>query len=210
MKNSSLLGAVITAALAAVFFSRKANAANTDAQYAGVIAAGDAVFNVNIPVPVSSWDSPDIIGGLMDSLTPSNLSDAGVQALTQREGFSATPYPDHKGYSIGYGHLILPTENFTVIDEAQGRSIFMDDVAWAVAAVIHAIAVPLTQNQFDALVSFCFNVGKTAFSNSTLVKRINAGDSSAADEFGRWVYASGEVNSSLVARRQGESAQFLA
>jgi lysozyme len=141
-----------------------------------------------------------------------NLSPAGLDALKLREGFAPTQYPDHKGYSIGYGHLILPTDPYnadTVLSEAEAAQILAGDVSWAESAVANKITAPLSQNQFDALVSFCFNVGAGAFGGSTLVRRINANDPGAADEFARWVIASGVVNESLVTRRRSEVTQFL-
>ena len=151
---------------------------------------------------------------IMDAVTPTpqdnptQLSGQGLAKLQQREGFAATPYQDHKGYSIGYGHLIKPGENLTHVTVAQALDLLATDVQWAQDAVSSAITVPLAQPQFDALVSFCFNVGAGAFKRSTLVKRINAGDPEASGEFGRWVYASGQVNSALVGRRQSEQQQF--
>jgi lysozyme len=139
---------------------------------------------------------------------PTNMSGAGLLALTQREGFAATPYPDHKGQSIGFGHLIKAGESFTSITRDQGMALLASDVQWATEAVAKAIKVPLSQGQFDALVSFAYNVGAPAFTRSTLVQRINAGDPGASSEFGRWVYASGVVDSGLVARRHSEQSQF--
>lgn len=139
---------------------------------------------------------------------PTALSSDGLEALMDREGFSSTPYYDFKGSSIGYGHLIKPGESFASISQEVAAQLLASDVAWAVDAVRSAVLAPVDQNQFDALVSFCFNVGAGAFSRSTLVRRINAFDPNAADEFGRWVYAGGRVNDGLIARRQSERAQY--
>ncbi|OCS48882.1 hypothetical protein BEK67_19675 [Ralstonia pickettii] len=140
-----------------------------------------------------------------------HLSDAGLQALAQREGFSATPYWDHKGYSIGYGHLIKAGENLTNVTRDQAAQLLASDVAWAEQAVANNVTAPLSQNQFDALVSFAFNVGAPAFAKSTLVSLLNAGDYSAAGEqLPRWNKASGVVNGALVSRRASEVAQFYA
>ena len=139
---------------------------------------------------------------------PTRMSAAGLDALKVREGFSASPYPDHKGYSIGYGHLIKPGERLSYVSIQQATDILAADVAWAQDAVTASITAPISQAQFDALASFCFNVGAGAFARSTLVRRINQGDPAAADEFARWVFASGQVNGALVARRNSEQAQF--
>lgn len=71
------------------------------------------------------------------------------------------------------------------------------------------VGVTLNQNQFDALVSLCYNIGKTAFKNSTLLRLLNQGDyTGAAAEFDKWVYAGGVVNSTLVTRRRKERSLF--
>jgi GH24 family phage-related lysozyme (muramidase) len=139
---------------------------------------------------------------------PSVLSGYGLAALQRREGFSAKPYPDHKGFSIGYGHLIKAGENLTLLSVSEALEILAADVLWAQDAVMQGVTAVINQNQFDALVSFCFNVGAGAFSRSTLVKRINADDPQASNEFARWVYASGQINQSLMARRESEAQQF--
>lgn len=141
---------------------------------------------------------------------PTSMSPDGLEALMKREGFSETPYPDHKGYSIGFGHLIKPGESFTRITRGEAAQLLAADVEWAEDAVRSAVLVPLNQSQFDALTSFAYNVGAGAFKRSTLVRKINAYDPTAADEFGRWVYASGAVVPGLVARRAEEAAQFTA
>ena len=166
------------------------------------------------PAEGSSQNTADIVAGILDSFTPSQannptaMDDAGVQAIADREGFSAMPYADHKGWSIGYGHLIKSGENLPTVTQDQARTLLMFDIAWAQDAVSSAITVPLTQNQFNALTSFCYNVGAGAFKKSTLVKRINANDPGAIDEFSRWIFASGQPNAALQARRASEAQQF--
>lgn len=136
------------------------------------------------------------------------LSPSGLDKIKGFEGFSATPYSDHKGNSIGYGHLIKAGENLTFVTREQAAEILSRDVAWAENSVRKSVQVALTQAQFDSLVSLCFNIGQGAFEKSTLVAKLNAGDSGASAQFDRWVYASGSVNASLVARRQQERADF--
>lgn len=139
---------------------------------------------------------------------PDTLSPQGIAALQKREGFSATPYADHKGFSIGFGHLIKPGEALQYVSIAQATDLMMQDVQWAQDAVFSAIAAPITQAQFDALVSFAYNVGAGAFKGSTLVRKINTGDTTAAAEFSRWIYASGQQNAALITRRTSERQQF--
>ena len=138
------------------------------------------------------------------------FSDAGVEVIKRFEGFSPVPYRDAQGWSIGYGHFIKPGETFTAISEAQGRALLKADAKVASDTVSNKVRVPLTQNQFDALVSFTYNVGVNAFANSTLLARLNAGDySGAAAQFARWNKSQGEVLAALDRRRSNERELFM-
>jgi lysozyme len=197
MRGAALLA--FGAALAAFFVSRNAQAKMTDAAGAGYITGGDTVETSNEVTGMSYADNP------------TGLSDAGLAALKQRESFSPTSYPDFKGRSIGYGHLIKDGENIAEpISESDAASLLADDVGFAEQAVNDGVHVAINQNQFDALVSFVFNVGRSAFMHSTLLTRLNMGDAGAVDEFARWDMAGGKVNEALVARRASEAEQFQA
>lgn len=123
------------------------------------------------------------------------------------------PTPDDK-WTIGWGH----TEGVRQGDEIsreQAQMFFEDDVAWATRAVNREVKVGLTQNQFDALVSFVFNVGEANFKTSTLLKKLNRGDyEGAAQEFPRWNkqrQKNGQLKvlRGLVRRRAEEMEVFL-
>lgn len=142
-----------------------------------------------------------------------DLSIAGLDAIKRHEAFVATPYLDAAGkWTIGYGHLIKAGESFDSLSESAALSLLSRDVNAAENAVNSLVRATLTQPQFDALVSFVFNVGAGAFRSSTLLKKINSGDATAAAEFGRWVYVtkSGQklVANGLVSRRQSEAQLF--
>ena len=95
------------------------------------------------------------------------------------------------------------------ISRERGLHLLMKDARDAERAVQEAVHVPLRQEQFDALVSFTFNVGGGAFRSSTLVRKLNAGDArGAGDEFLRWATAGGRVLEGLRRRRQAERALF--
>lgn len=143
---------------------------------------------------------------------PSHISAAGLSMIEHHEGWSAKPYKDAAGYwTIGYGHKILPGESFTTISKATGRALLAKDAQKAEQAVKDYVKVSLSQGQFDALVSFTYNLGGGALRDSTLLKKLNAGDyHGAALEFDRWTKAGGKVLSGLVARRADEKALFLA
>ena len=90
------------------------------------------------------------------------------------ESFSATPYLcPAKKLTIGFGHLILPGEIFTLITEQEAEELLRKDVAIFESCINNAVKVPISQNQFDALVSFAFNIGCQKFLESTLLKELN-------------------------------------
>jgi len=145
-----------------------------------------------------------------------DLSQSGINFIRGQEGFSSTSYKDATGQSIGYGHFIKPGESFpATITEAQGRVLLSQDTALANAAVKNSVKVPLTQDQHDALVSLTYNIGVTAFRNSTLLKKLNASDyAGAAAQFSVWNKSRDPhnnlvVNTSLVSRRAQEKELFL-
>jgi lysozyme len=80
---------------------------------------------------------------------------------------------------------------------------------WAEQVVNHAVKVPITQDEFNALVDFVFNVGAGNFDSSTLLRELNAGDyAGAADQFARWDLAGGKVVEGLLRRRVAEADLF--
>lgn len=145
-----------------------------------------------------------------------SLSQVGLDHLKRIEGWSSVVYKDQAGLpTIGYGHLLKPGEHFTEITRQMGEALLRQDVYFAVNAVNNMVKVDLTQGQFDALVSFVYNVGVGAFESSTLLRKLNAGDYDGAFvEFERWnkVTVNGEkiVSSGLVNRRRSEQELFLA
>jgi len=91
---------------------------------------------------------------------------------TGRAVWANAPLP--RGATIGYGHLIKPGEDFrNGITEAQATALLRADVAVAESIVQNVITGPLSQNQFDALVIFAYNIGAKNFANSTVVKYVN-------------------------------------
>ena len=135
-----------------------------------------------------------------------HITDNGLKIIKQFEGFSPKIYLDAAGLeTIGYGHLILPHEKSTFkkgISLAEAESLLKRDVQLAENAVARLIKTPLTNNQFDALVSFTFNVGAAALQRSTLRHKINHGEHEGVPaELNKWVYAGGEKLPGLLQRR---------
>jgi lysozyme len=117
------------------------------------------------------------------------------------------PTPDDVP-TIGWGHTRGVAMGDTCTRE-QAQIWFMEDIAWAVDCVNRAVKVPMTQPEFDALCSLCFNIGCPAFSGSTLVKLLNESDyDGASEQFRRWNKQNGKVLAGLTNRRAAEAALF--
>lgn len=145
-----------------------------------------------------------------------HLSENGLDFIQRFEGFSALPYRCPAGYwTIGYGALRdltgqLVTADTTAVSESEARILLARDAVVAASAVRRLIAVPLSQGQVDALVSFTFNLGAGALQRSTLRRLINNGEyDRAATEFPKWVWAGGHKLPGLARRRKAEQVLFL-
>lgn len=149
----------------------------------------------------------------------SEPSEIGKLSVSQRlvdmikgfEGFRAYPYTCPGGsLTIGYGTTIKPGE-YTSITKEQGEALLRKSISGFERSVKNLVKVPLNQNQYDALVSFTYNVGAGALKRSTLLKKLNSGDySGAADELLKFTKANGKVLEGLVRRREKERNLFLA
>lgn len=140
----------------------------------------------------------------------------GLAFIAGWEGWSATPYPDIAGvWTIGHGstHGLdgLPvTAEHRTITEAEGMALLRRDVRHAAGAVERLCPVPLEQHQFDALVSWTYNLGSGALQASTMRRCILRGDhAAAADELRRWVWAGGQRVYGLMRRREAERTTYL-
>lgn len=137
-------------------------------------------------------------------------SQKGINLIKEFESCRLTAYQDTAGvWTIGYGHTGGVSSGMT-ISQAQAEAYLKGDLARFEKAVNQNVTVGITQNMFDAMVSFTFNVGDGALKNSTLLKKVNSGDiDGAANEFDKWVYSGGKVVDGLVRRRAAEKALFL-
>lgn len=133
------------------------------------------------------------------------LSVPGAAELTAREGLRLKAYKDTKGiWTIGVGHTGPEVVEGLVITKDEAIAIFQKDVKWAEDAVNNKVEVPLNQNQFDALVSFIFNIGETAWYKSTMLRLLNKGDyEGVIKQFDRWV-----IPKEITGRRMSEKQQF--
>jgi len=142
-------------------------------------------------------------------------SEKGIALIKEFEGCKLTAYQDSVGvWTIGYGWT-QPVDGkpiragMTIKQETAERLLKTGFVSYE-SDVSRLVKVGLTQGQFDALVSFTYNLGARSLSTSTLLRKLNAGDyAGAADEFLRWNKAGGKVLNGLTRRREAERALFL-
>ena len=142
-------------------------------------------------------------------------SEKGIALIKQFEGCKLTAYQDSVGiWTIGYGWT-QPVDGkpiragMTIKQETAERLLKTGLVSYE-SDVSRLVKVGLTQGQFDALVSFTYNLGARSLSTSTLLRKLNAGDyAGAANEFLRWNKAGGKVLNGLTRRREAERALFL-
>ena len=133
------------------------------------------------------------------------VSPTGRAWTAHCEGCSLTAYPDSGAYSIGYGHRGVG-EGVQWTREMAEKQLDIDLAhACEVLNDPEIVKVDLTQGQFDALADFIFNLGEGHFRESSLLRVLNFGEySRVPDELRRWIYADGEPNAGLKARREGE------
>lgn len=141
-----------------------------------------------------------------------NTSENGLHLIKVFEGLGLRPYICPAGLlTIGYGHVMGPLEKIKYkngITEAQANELLRKDLVRFEKAI--NLVPHLTQNEFDALVAFVFNIGIEAFNTSTIRRLLMAGlKQKASLEFGRWVHAKGKVLPGLVRRRRAERDLFL-
>lgn len=139
----------------------------------------------------------------------------GIDLIKEFEGCRLTAYKCPAGvWTIGYGHTGKvdgkAVASGMAISAAKATELLKADLATYEAAVNSYVTAPITQNMFDALVSFAFNCGAGALKGSTLLKKLNAKDySGAAAEFPKWNKAGGVVLNGLIRRREREQQLFL-
>ena len=137
------------------------------------------------------------------------ISDLGIDFIKQWEGCSLTAYQDVAGvWTIGVGHTggVEPGDSIT---EEEAEALLLEDLAWVEECIHDTVNVPLHQPHYDALCSFIFNIGGSAFAGSTMLELLNEylyWDASL--QFDRWVNAGGEQVQGLVNRRNAEQLIF--
>lgn len=139
------------------------------------------------------------------------ISKKGIDLVKSFEGLELKAYKDSVGVTtIGYGSTGPHVSMGTTITKEQAEYLLKKDLERFEKGVSDLVKVPLNQNQFDALVSFSFNLGLGNLKSSTLLKKLNASDyTGASKEFERWNRAGGKVLKGLTRRRIAERDLFL-
>lgn len=157
-------------------------------------------------------ESEEALERLLSGPRPARrISPQGLEAIKRHEGVRLTAYPDPgsggEPWTIGYGHTGGVKKGQT-ITQAEADAFLAEDIKRFEDAV-NRLAPKTNQGQFDALVSFAFNLGEGNLAKSTLLKKHNAGDYAGAQaEFGKWVNASGRRLPGLVKRRADEAKRY--
>ena len=144
-------------------------------------------------------------------------SDKGIELIKRFEGLSLKPYLCPANVpTIGYGNTFYKngkkvTLNDKPITEQKAVEMLRQSLEKFEQYVDSYTTDSITQNQFDALVSFCYNLGPTNLKSSTLLKKVNANtnDETIKDEFLKWTKAGGRKLAGLVKRREAEAALYF-
>lgn len=140
-----------------------------------------------------------------------NISQNGIELIKKFEGCRLEAYKCPAGIlTIGYGHTGSEVRLGQKITQEQAEKYLKQDITIHSNNVSRLVKAPLNQNQFDALVSFEYNVGYGNFASSTMLKLLNQKKyTEAAAQFGRWVYANKKILQGLVKRRAAEKELFV-
>lgn len=139
------------------------------------------------------------------------ISNNGISLIKRFEGTKLNAYKDVKGvWTIGTGTTVYPNGNYVksgdTITQEQADQYLTYDLQRFVNSINSLVKVTLTQNQFDALVSLVYNIGSTAFANSTLLRTLNSGNYNV--DFTAWRYSGGRMIQGLLNRRIAEQNLF--
>lgn len=161
--------------------------------------------------PVQRNPVPDVTGQLPRPAADQDINQAAIDVIKRVETLQLTAYQGLQHLLIGYGHAGEDVRAGMTITAAEAERLLRADLQTCETAVERTVTRPLTNNQFSAMVSLCFNIGEGAFARSHVARHFNAGnDRAAADAFLHWRKSAGEVRKSLAQRRAFERQLFLA
>lgn len=142
-----------------------------------------------------------------------NLSAYGLNMIKGFEGLrleAYKPIASEQYFTIGYGHYGADVRSGEKITQDHATLLLEKDISNFEKCVNDHVKVPLNQNEYDSLVSFCYNVGQTAFVTSTLLELLNKKNYHGAGlELSKWVHDGGKVIAGLVTRRKAEQELFF-
>ncbi|MGU3313558.1 lysozyme [Acinetobacter sp. M5A5_2a] len=176
------------------------------------ITAGDSIIAMNgleTFAQVIGYKLNTSVTGFRD------ISENGYKLIKSFEGFMPNAYQDTGGvWTIGFGTIKYPNgtrvKKGDMCTMAEAEEWLKNDCGWVDACLDRYLKFQPTQNQFDALASLVYNIGETAFSKSTMLKKLNEQDyAGAANQFDKWVYDNGKVIKGLANRRAAEKKLFL-
>ncbi len=138
------------------------------------------------------------------------ISEDCIRLIIRFETWQKTAYDDGYGYkTIGVGHTKTKYKKGATITDEEVWRLFVADLKACEAVVEKHVKVALQQHEYDALVSFVFNVGSGNFSKSTLLKLVNQNKKiEAVGQFARWRMSAGKVSNGLIRRRSDEAKMF--
>lgn len=143
------------------------------------------------------------------------VSKNGFDLIKQFEGCNLNAYPDpatgNLPVTIGFGSVMYKTGDKIKMGDTITQEQAEDLLEWEVnqkGSILSSLNLGLNQNQFDAVVSFIYNVGFGNFNKSTMFKRLKAGDYEVANEFGKWNKANSKIMKGLTTRRAAEATLF--
>jgi lysozyme len=138
-----------------------------------------------------------------------NTNHTAVQIIKEEETLQLKAYELGGYWQIGYGHLMLEGEKDEITEE-EAEAFLRANLVWCEGAIERYVIVPVTLNEFSAMVAFCYNVGSGKTRGSSVVKRINLDDRpGAANAFLLWNRMNGVVMQALAKRRARERTLFL-
>lgn len=141
--------------------------------------------------------------------TEYNTNHTAVQIIKEEETLQLEAYELGGLWLIGYGHLMLEGEK-DIVTEEEADAFLVEDLHWCESAIERYVTIPVTLNEFSAMVAFCYNVGSGKTRGSSIVKRINDEDRpGAANAFLLWNRMNGVVMQALAKRRARERTLFL-
>lgn len=156
----------------------------------------------------------DIFEGLifMRWGTHMHASETAYQLIKHFESLRLRSYRDTGGiWTVGWGST-RNVSSKTIIDLNEATIRLLDDIEEAEKSLVRLVKIPLLQNQFDALVSWIFNLGEDKIKNSTLLRKLNAKQPGVGEQFPRWKYGLVDGKSvvlpGLLRRRNAERELF--